>query len=92
MGMKERLVLMAAMSAMMGGMDNYSHRNSIELKPFKKNPNEGLGISIEYLEQYALILNNKSKLGIVKQTRIKEKVEAYAERLIEYYELSSIHS
>lgn len=55
--------------------------------PQIKDPNEGIGISVDYLNQYAMILNGKSKLGIRKQARIKEKVEAYAKRLIEYYEL-----
>lgn len=91
MGMKEKLLLSAML--MMGGMahsEGHSNRSSLEVKPFKPDPNQWLGVSVDYLDQYALILNGKSTLGIVKQTRIKEKVEAYAERLIEYYELQRV--
>lgn len=58
--------------------------------PQIKDPNEGLGVSVVYLDQYAKILNKTSTIGIVKQTRIREKVENYAERLIKYYELNPV--
>ena len=102
MGMKKGylsglLTMAYAMSAMSSefednefvGRSKVSKGNSMALEPIIKDPNPQLGISVEYLEQYALILNGKSKIGIRKQARIKEKVENYAERLIDYFELIS---
>ena len=97
MGMKKSIMGMAlslplmAMMAEQGMMITEEPSKPRRIpQPQIKDPNEGLGISVDYLNQYARILNGTSKLGMVKQTRIKEKIEAYAERLIKYYELNPV--
>ena len=100
MGMKKSIMGMAlslplmAMMAEQGMMITEdaptTSKKRLSNIPILKDPNEGLGISVDYLDQYAKILNNTSTIGVVKQTRIKEKVESYAERLIKYYELNPV--